>query len=342
MSQRSTVRVWTEAVVIPAYLPEAPDQHPMFLEQRVYQGSGGKVYPLPFTDRIAETKTDRPWQAVWLENEFLSVMVLPELGGRIQVARDKTNGYDFIYRQHTIKPALVGLAGPWISGGIEFNWPQHHRPATFLPVDVQIEEHADGSKTVWCGDHDPLARMKGMHGVCLHPGRAYLELKARVYNRTPLAQTFLWWANVAVRAHEGYQSFFPPDVHYVADHAKRAMSEYPRCRGRYYGVNYGARPRAGVPPNEVPSQFAPPRGAIALAVNCVVRVRNVYCVQIKSGSQFVYASAYCRAAASVCACSGVSAGPAQSPACAIASPINPTAAARTILIAPAPLPSLYN
>ena len=260
MSQRSTVRVWTEAVVIPAYLPEAPDQHPMFLEQRVYQGSGGKVYPLPFTDRIAETKTDRPWQAVWLENEFLSVMVLPELGGRIQVARDKTNGYDFIYRQHTIKPALVGLAGPWISGGIEFNWPQHHRPATFLPVDVQIEEHADGSKTVWCGDHDPLARMKGMHGVCLHPGRAYLELKARVYNRTPLAQTFLWWANVAVRAHEGYQSFFPPDVHYVADHAKRAMSEYPRCRGRYYGVNYGARPRAGVPPHEVPSQFAPPRG----------------------------------------------------------------------------------
>ena len=247
-------------MVIPTYLPEAPDRHPMFLDQRVYQGSSGKVYPLPFTDRIAETKTDRPWQAVWLENEFLSVMLLPELGGRIHVARDKTNGYDFIYRQHSIKPALVGLAGPWISGGIEFNWPQHHRPATFLPVDIQIEEHADGAKTVWCGDHDPLARMKGMHGVCLHPGRAYLELKVRVYNRTPLSQTFLWWANVAVRVHEGYQSFFPPDVHYVADHAKRALSEYPWCHGRYYGVNYGARPSAGVRPNEVPSQFAPPRG----------------------------------------------------------------------------------
>ena len=258
MSQRSRVRVWTEAVVIPAYLPEAPDKNPMFLEQRVYQGSSGKVYPLPFTDRIAETKTDRRWQAVWLENEFLSVMVLPELGGRIHVARDRTNGYDFIYHQHTIKPALVGLAGPWISGGIELNWPQHHRPATFLPVDVQIEEHADGSKTVWCGDHDPLARMKGMHGVCLHPGRAYLELKVRVYNRTLLPQTFLWWANVAVRVHEGYQSFFPPDVYYVADHAKRAMSEYPLCQGRYYGVNYGARGQAGVPLSEVPGHFVPP------------------------------------------------------------------------------------
>ena len=99
--------------------------------------------------------------------------------------QDKTNGYDFIYHQPVIKPALVGLAGPWISGGIEFNWPQHHRPATFLPVDFEIEEHADGSKTVWCSDHDPMCRMKGMHGVCLHPGKAFLELKVRAYNRTP-------------------------------------------------------------------------------------------------------------------------------------------------------------
>ena len=130
---------------------------------------------------------DRQWQAVWIENEFLRVMVLPEIGGRIHVVQDKTNGYDFIYRQPVIKPALVGLAGPWISGGIEFNWPQHHRPGHVPAGGVcQIEEHADGSKTVWCSDHDPMARMKGMHGVCLHPGKAYVELKVRAYNRTPL------------------------------------------------------------------------------------------------------------------------------------------------------------
>lgn len=34
------------------------------------------------------------------------------------------------------------------------------------------------------------------------------------------------------------RSFFPPDVRYVADHAKRAMSEFPECRGFYYGVDY--------------------------------------------------------------------------------------------------------
>ncbi len=252
------VRAWTEDLAIPTYLPAPPDKNPMFLEKRVYQGSNGKVYPLPFTDRIAEKPVDRRWKAVGMENEFLRAIILPELGGRIHALVDKTNGYDLIYRQPVIKPALVGLAGPWISGGIEFNWPQHHRPTTFLPIDWDIEEHADGAKTIWCSEHDPMARMKGMHGVCLHPGRACLELKVRVYNRTPFVQTFLWWANVATRVHESYQSFFPPDVYCVADHARRSMSAYPLAQGSYYGVDFGARARRGIPEDEVPRQFVPP------------------------------------------------------------------------------------
>ncbi len=257
-SRADAVRVSEEMVDIPTYLPPPPNKNPMFLEKRVYQGSSGKVYPLPFTDRIAEKPVRRKWKAIWIENEFVRAMILPEIGGRIHVFQDKTNGYDLIYHQSVIKPALVGLAGPWISGGIEFNWPQHHRPATFLPVDFEIEERADGSKTIWCSDHDPMCRMKGMHGVCLHPGRSVMELKVRAYNRTPFVQTFLWWANVATRVHEQYQSFFPADVFYVADHARRSMSEYPLARGVYYGVNYGGRGCKGVPTGEVPSQFVPP------------------------------------------------------------------------------------
>jgi len=252
------VRVRVEDLVIPTYLPAPPDKNPMFLEKRVYQGSSGKVYPLPFIDRIAEKPVNHKWKAVWIENQFIRAMVLPEIGGRIHVLQDKSNGYDLIYRQQVIKPALVGLAGPWISGGIEFNWPQHHRPATFLPVDYQIQEHPDGSKTIWCSDYDPMCRMKGMHGVCLHPDKSFLELKVRAYNRTPFVQSFLWWANVATRVHAAYQSFFPPDTHYVADHARRSMSEYPLAQGSYYGVDYGKRGREGVPPDEVPGQFVPP------------------------------------------------------------------------------------
>ncbi|RXK56583.1 DUF5107 domain-containing protein [Oleiharenicola lentus] len=263
MPRPSAVLVRRDTVTLPTWLPAAPDRNPMFLEKRVYQGSSGRVYPLPFTDRIAEKSVPHAWEAVFLENEFLLVMILPQLGGRIHRVLDKTNGYDAVYHQPVIKPALVGLAGPWASGGIEFNWPQHHRPSTFLPADVAIEKHPDGSATVWLGDHDPMARLKGMHGVRLRPGCSRLDLLVRAYNRTADVQTFLWWANVATRVHEHYQSFFPPDVTHIADHAKRATDTFPLSSGRYYGVDYAARAREGVPATEQPRQFQPPPGSYA-------------------------------------------------------------------------------
>ena len=150
----NNVIIREEDVVIPTYEPGEPEKNPVFLEKRVYQGSSGKVYPYPVTEKISYEKTEHTYKAVFLENDYLLVMVLPELGGRIQRALDKTNGYDFVYYNHVIKPALVGLAGPWISGGIEFNWPQHHRPTTYLPVDYRIEENTDGSRTLLVHDID--------------------------------------------------------------------------------------------------------------------------------------------------------------------------------------------
>jgi len=97
MRQPSPVRVSTGTITLPTWLPAPPDKNPMFLEKRVYQGSSGRVYPLPFTDRIAEKPVRRKWRAVWIENEFLRALVLPEVGGRIHTIQDKTNGYDLIY-----------------------------------------------------------------------------------------------------------------------------------------------------------------------------------------------------------------------------------------------------
>lgn len=146
--KENEVFLWTEQVVIPTYEIGEAEKNPVFLDKRVYQGSSGKVYPYPVVETISDIKTDKEYLAIYLENEYLKVMVLPELGGRIQRAYDKTNNYDFVYYNHVIKPALVGLTGPWISGGIEFNWPQHHRPTTFLPVDYEILEQKDGSKSI--------------------------------------------------------------------------------------------------------------------------------------------------------------------------------------------------
>ncbi|MEO6631539.1 MAG: DUF5107 domain-containing protein, partial [Mucilaginibacter sp.] len=79
---------------------------------------------------------------------------------------------------------------------------------------------------------------KGMAGFTLYPDKAYLEIKAQLFNRTNLPQTFLWWANPAVRVNEHYQSIFPPDVHAVFDHGKRDVSSFPIATGTYYKVDY--------------------------------------------------------------------------------------------------------
>ena len=234
------VKAWKETVVIPTYEVGEPEKNPIFLEKRVYQGSSGVVYPYPVIEKIADQPTDHEWKAIWIENEYIKVMILPELGGRVQMAYDKIRQRHFVYYNHVIKPALVGLAGPWISGGIEFNWPQHHRPSTYLPVDSSIVENEDGSVTVWVNEQEKMFHQQGAAGFTLRPGCAYLEIQGKLFNRTDVPQTFLWWANPAVEVHDAYRSIFPPDINAVFDHGKRAVSSFPIATGTYYKMDYSA------------------------------------------------------------------------------------------------------
>lgn len=236
----SEVRAWEETVLLPTYGIGREEKNPIFLEKRVYQGSSGSVYPYPVVEKIEDEKHNRPYRAFFLENEYIKVMILPELGGRVHMAYDKVKQRHFVYYNQVVKPALVGLTGPWISGGIEFNWPQHHRPSTFLPTDCTIEEFPDGSKTVWCSEVERMFRTKGMAGFTLYPGKAYIEIKGKVYNRTPFPQTFLWWANPAVVVNKDYYSVFPPDVNAVFDHGKRDVSTFPIATGTYYKMDYSS------------------------------------------------------------------------------------------------------
>src|SRR5512136_2567925 len=87
----SPVRLWEETITLPTYLPPPPDPNPMFFEKRVNQGASGRVYPNPFTDHVNhEKKIDQTYQAVFLENEYIQLMVMPQFGGRVHAALDKS------------------------------------------------------------------------------------------------------------------------------------------------------------------------------------------------------------------------------------------------------------
>jgi tetratricopeptide (TPR) repeat protein len=234
----SGARVYEETLVLPTYLVEKPEPNPMFYSGRAYQGAKGPVYPYPFLDLLTDTKQDKSYRAVYLENAYLKLCVLPELGGRLFSAQDKTNGYDFIYRQHVIKPALIGMLGAWISGGVEWNVPHHHRATTFMPVDHVIVNSPDGSATVWVGETELRHRTRWLVGLTLRPDSSAIEVTVKVINRTAAAQSMLWFANAAIHANPDYQVIFPPDTTLAAFHGKNQFSNWPFSTEIFNGQDY--------------------------------------------------------------------------------------------------------
>ena len=128
------------------------------------------------------------------------MLVLPEIGGRVHGALDKTNGYKWLYWQPTIKPGLISMTGAWISGGIEWNFPHGHRPSGFMPVDHRVVKHDDGSATVWVGETEPVYRMRWLIGLTLFPGRSYLRADYVFVNPTDHRHPFQFWATGATHA----------------------------------------------------------------------------------------------------------------------------------------------
>lgn len=232
------VKIWEEPLVIPTYRIGDPDPNPIFYTGRAYQGAQGHVYPYPMLDKLTDDRIEKLYKAAFLENEYIKVCVLPEIGGRIFFAMDKTNNYDFFYHQHVIKPALIGMLGAWISGGVEWNIPHHHRATTFMPVDYTLKENPDGSKTIWVGEIELRHRMKWIVGITLYPGKSYIEVTIKLFNRTPLAHSFLIWANPAVHANENYQIIFPPRTEYATFHGKNQFSHWPISYEVFAGVDY--------------------------------------------------------------------------------------------------------
>lgn len=237
MSRNAPVTAVVEKLVIPTYVPPPAEELPMYSEFRQHQGSTGYAYPNRVTTRTErEVLTDREYEVIRLENDYIRLLVLPELGGRVLEGFDKTTNYHFLYRHNRIKPVLVGTYGSWISGGLEFNFPHHHRPSTYMPVDYEIEVLADGTAICWLSECAPSSgqfRIRGTVGIVLTPDASYFETKVHIVNRTEVEHPFMWWENAGIHVNEDYQVFFPQDVTYAHHHYDRHHATWPLMQGWY-------------------------------------------------------------------------------------------------------------
>ena len=176
------VKMSEEKWVLPTYSVKAPDKNPMFFKGESYQGASKYIYPYAMNDVISNEKTDQAWKALILENEYIKLCVTPEIGGKLYYGTDKTNGYNFIYKNNVVRPSNIGMTGAWVSGGIEWCVIHHHRASTFLPMDYDLVENEDGSKTIWIGETEPRHRMRWTIGVTAYPGKSYYSAEVKIHN----------------------------------------------------------------------------------------------------------------------------------------------------------------
>lgn len=235
---RAQVTLTEQEWVIPTYKVNPPDKNPMFFKNETYQGASRYIYPYALNDNLSGERADKAWKALILENEYIKLCVAPEIGGKIFYATDKTNGYNFIYKNDAVRPANIGMTGAWTSGGIEWCVLHHHRASSNLPVDYDLRENEDGSKTIIIGETEPRQRIRWTIGITMFPGKSYYQAEVKIFNANPYLYSFLYWANVAVHTNKDYQVIFPPSVEFATMHSKTSFARWPVSHEMYAGKDF--------------------------------------------------------------------------------------------------------
>ncbi|TXG38432.1 DUF5107 domain-containing protein [Seonamhaeicola maritimus] len=227
ITSNAQVKIYEGTEVIPTYKKGEDLKSPMFYTGRSVQGAQGRVYPYPAQTDLGRDLMDMTYNMVYLENEYIIVKVLPAFGGRLFSAIDKTNGHELFHTNSVIKPDLIGTLGAWVSGGIEWCFPHHHRTTTMLPSDYRLVKNDDGSATIWIGETEKTIRARGIVGMTLHPGKSYIEVDYRLNNTSTKTKAFLFWANVAITANEDFRTFWPPSQEIGVFHNNRSFVQWP-------------------------------------------------------------------------------------------------------------------
>lgn len=220
------VRAWVDTITIPTYPLGEADPNPRF---RAF--GGPPIYPYSMQDRFGTRRAERSYRAVWLENEYLRVLCLPELGGRIQSVFDKVADREMFYRNRVIRPGHIALRGAWVSGGIEWNrGPEGHGVTSFSPVDVRITSRSDGSASLLIGTVEQVGRTGWEVELTLHPGRRQLDERVLLYNPTDAPRPYYFWNNTAFPETAGTRFILPMTL--GTDHDGTGFFAWPEHEGR--------------------------------------------------------------------------------------------------------------
>jgi tetratricopeptide (TPR) repeat protein len=218
---------WEGSIDLPTYALGEEDPNPPFplINHRA-------IYPYTMMDDLTDRRETKTYKAIYLENDYLKAIILPELGGRLYSLFDKVSQREVFYRNNVVKYGLVSLRGAWISGGIEFNFPNGHTVVTVSHVASRLLENPDGSATAVVGGMDLVTGMHWEVALTLRPHQARLEQHVTLFNSTPLDNLYWYWANAAVPAIQDMQFIYP--MREANPHSRTEIWTYPVWKGVDY------------------------------------------------------------------------------------------------------------
>ena len=219
---QTVVRVWQGSIELPTYAEDAPNPNPPF---NLFTFGGRFSYPYPIRDALSDKREVVRWRSLNLENEYLRLTVLPDLGGHIYSCLDKRTGREMFYANTSIKKALIGYRGAWAAFGVEFNFPVSHNWVSMSPVDFATVQHPDGSGSIWVGNKDQVYGSQWRVELQLRPGRSVLEQHVDLYNPSDTRHRYYWWTNGAVQVWEDSRLVYPTEL--MATHGFTAIEPWP-------------------------------------------------------------------------------------------------------------------
>jgi tetratricopeptide (TPR) repeat protein len=217
----TAVRVWRDTLTLPTTAEGPPNPNPpfdLFAWSRIN-------YPYPIRDALLGRQQPRRWRALHLENEYLHLTVLPDLGGHVYRCLDKVSGREMFYANRAIKMALIGYRGAWAAFGIEFNFPVSHNWVSMSPVDFAAATLPDGSGEIQVGNVDAVVGSAWRVALRLRPGRAVLEQHVTLENRGDTRHRYYWWTNAAVEAWDDSRLVYP--TAFMATHGFTRVQPWP-------------------------------------------------------------------------------------------------------------------
>lgn len=216
------VQVREGAMIIPTSMEGPPDLNPPF---DYFSAGGFRNYPYTLRHNLKDRRVPKKWRTLEIENEYLKCTVLPDLGGHIYSCLDKISGSEMFYANPSIKFALIGYRGSWAALGVEFNFPVSHNWMSTSPVDYAVTREPDGSASIWVGNIDLVYGMQWRVQLTLRPGRAYLEQRTTLYNRSGTRHRYYWWTNAGVQVWDDSRILYP--MEFTAAHGFADIDTWP-------------------------------------------------------------------------------------------------------------------